>query len=104
MFDKTAKDHLERIRTYFHNIQEYCPKAKVMLIGSKCENLDEIVFSSDDIQKLKEEYKVKYMDASAKDNINVAYIFHSLLEGMRISLNVYSKFLMVFFNFRNLSS
>lgn len=70
---------LPDIRNWIRNIEQHASEGvNKILIGNKCDMLDKKVVSKDQGQALASEYGVKFLETSAKANINVEEAFFTL--------------------------
>lgn len=59
-----------------------------ILVGNKCDMLDEKVVSTEEGQKLAKEFGIEFWEASAKNNINVEQAFVGLAKQVKDRLAV----------------
>lgn len=59
-----------------------------ILVGNKCDMLDEKVVSTEEGQKLATEYSIDFWEASAKNDINVEQSFIAIARGVKDRLIV----------------
>ena len=77
VFDISRRDTFNQIRKWMDSIKDYCNnQARVILIGNKSD-LERSV-TKEEAQDLASQYKIPYIETSAKDNINVDLAFQSL--------------------------
>ncbi|KAK8892631.1 hypothetical protein M9Y10_029870 [Tritrichomonas musculus] len=77
VFDISQRDTFNQIRKWMDSIKDYCNnQARVILIGNKSD-LERSV-TKEEAQDLASQYKIPYIETSAKDNINVDLAFQSL--------------------------
>ena len=80
-FSLTDKKSFESINYWIQQIYENCDNESplcLVLFGNKCDDKENIVVSSADIDKLKKQYNIPYFETSAKDGINVQSMFEYL--------------------------
>jgi Ras-related protein Rab-8A len=69
----------EDIRTWHSNIEQHASEGvNKILIGNKCDWTDKKVITEEQGKELAEELGVRYMEASAKNSINVEEAFFTL--------------------------
>ena len=82
-FDLTDNNSIDSISYYIYNIEQFRNKnfpLNLVLFGSKCDNLENIKIKEKDIVKLKEKYKAKYFNTSAKYDTNVKNLFNYMIK------------------------
>ena len=82
-FSLTDKKSFESINYWIQQIYENCDNESplcLVLFGNKCDDKENIVVSSADIDKLKKQYNISYFETSAKDGINVQSMFEYLIK------------------------
>ena len=80
-FDLTKPKTFEQVNYWIEQIEENKSKdypLSLVLFGNKCDMKEEIQVNPDDIEKVKQKYKIKYFETSAKDGTNVQNIFEYL--------------------------
>ena len=79
VFDLSNNESFLNIKKWLNNIECYCNNNIIIkLIGNKCDKKVEIC--SDAITELCFDYKIKYIEVSAKENINITEIFSSVID------------------------
>ncbi|KAK9538731.1 hypothetical protein VZT92_003883 [Zoarces viviparus] len=72
VYDITNEKSFENIKNWIRNIEEHASSdVEKMVLGNKCDINDERQVSKDRGEKLALEYGIKFMETSAKANINV---------------------------------
>ena len=84
VYDVTDRRSFESIRKWIGLIQQ-CADVHVnkILIGNKCDMLDEKVVSTDEGQKLAAEFGIPFRECSAKTDINVDQSFQGLAAAVK---------------------
>ena len=90
IYDVTNSQSYENVKNWIFQIKEEAnPNVIIYLVGNKIDVEDiERAVQTDDGQKIADEYKLKFYEASAKTGINVNQIFEDLVEKID---EVYSK-------------
>ena len=78
IFDLTNTDTFSHIKKLYEKSNEMSHKAKKILIGNKSDIKDKIKVKRNDIDNFTKK-KIKYIETSAKDNINVDDAFQLLI-------------------------
>jgi len=75
----------EKIRTLYENILDVkdSEKVPIVLVGNKCDLVDQRKVPKDKGQALAKEISSEYFEASAKNNTNVAETFHQGVREIR---------------------
>ena len=77
VFDTSSRKTFENIKNWAKNISDFSAKNIVcILVGNKIDNYDRQV-SKEEAEMLSQEISMKYFEASAKENINVASTFEN---------------------------
>ena len=80
-FDLTDRNTFEQVNYWISQIEENSSKdypISLVLFGNKCDNVENIKVSEEDIEQLKEKYKLTFYKTSAKDGTNVQNAFQHL--------------------------
>ncbi len=81
IFDITDRSSFEHIRNWIEQIKEEAPEQIIIyLVGNKIDNQNNRVVTNEEAKKLAEEFKLKYYETSAKNNINVDTTFLDLIK------------------------
>ena len=76
VYDVTDRRSFESIRNWISQIQQHADvHVNKILVGNKCDMLDEKVVSTEEAQKLATEFNVDFYECSAKNDINVEPCF-----------------------------
>ena len=79
VYDVTDRRSFESIRNWISQIQQHADvHVNKILVGNKCDMLDEKVVSTEEGQKLAKEFGIDFWEASAKNDINVEQAFISI--------------------------
>jgi len=86
VFDLSNNESFLNLKKWLNNIDCYCNNNIIVkLIGNKCDKKIEVCREA--IGDLCFEYKIKYIEVSAKDNINIDYIFNAVIDEVHDNLN-----------------
>ena len=80
-FDLTDRNTFEQVNYWISQIEENSSKdypISLVLFGNKCDNVENIKVSEEDIEQLKDKYKLTFYKTSAKDGTNVQNAFQHL--------------------------
>ncbi|KAJ8680005.1 hypothetical protein QAD02_015792, partial [Eretmocerus hayati] len=84
LYDVTNKQSFDNIRNWLGEIREYAQDdVVIMLLGNKSDCTSERVIRRDDGQRLANEYKVPFMETSAKTGLNVELAFHAVARELK---------------------
>ena len=76
VFDVTLQSSFDNLPTWLSEIREYCgAEADIILIGNKVDKTNTRVISKKEAQRFANLLNVKYIETSAKEDINVENIF-----------------------------
>jgi len=76
VFDLTDQQTFDHVQLWTREITRYCSTVEKLLIGNKCDQERQV--DPQRIQKFVESTKIQYLEASAKQSINVAQAFETL--------------------------
>ena len=82
-FNLTEKNSIGPINYFIEQIKEKRNKdfpLNLVIFGNKCDRFQDIEIKEEDIEKIKEKYKVKYFNTSAKDGTNVKNLFEYIIK------------------------
>ena len=84
IFDLTNKSSFNNIKKWLSEVKTYTDHSiKKLLIGNKADMKDKIKVNKNDIDNFcKEKNNIKYMEISAKDNLNVSNVFETLINSI----------------------
>jgi small GTP-binding protein len=86
VFDLSNNESFLNLKKWLNNIDCYCNNNIIVkLIGNKCDKKIEVCREA--IIDLCFEYKIKYIEVSAKDNINIDEIFNKVIDEIHEKLN-----------------
>ncbi|XP_071837934.1 ras-related protein Rab-10-like [Apostichopus japonicus] len=81
VYDITQEKTFENIAKWLRNIQEHANEdVEKMLLGNKCDMEDKRMISKERGETIAKENGIKFMETSAKSNINVETAFMTLAE------------------------
>jgi|EP00550_Attheya_septentrionalis_P005776 Ras-related protein Rab-8A len=84
LYDVTDRRSFESIRNWINQIEQHADvHVNKVLVGNKCDMLDEKVVSTEEGQKLAKEYGIPFFECSAKNNINVESTFLNLAKNVK---------------------
>ena len=76
VYDITNKNSFQNIKSWIEDCKKQSPKTVLLiLVGNKVDLEDKRQVSKESAESLAEKYGVKYMEVSAKDNINIDELF-----------------------------
>jgi len=76
VFDLTDQQTFDHVPLWLREITRYCSTVEKLLIGNKCDQERQV--DPQRVQKFVENTKIQYLEASAKQSINVAKAFETL--------------------------
>jgi Ras-related protein Rab-8A len=84
VYDVTDRRSFESIRNWMNQIMQHADiHVNKILVGNKCDMLDEKVVSTSEGQKLAAEFNVPFWECSAKTDINVDQSFQNLAAAVK---------------------
>jgi Ras-related protein Rab-8A len=84
VYDVTDRRSFESIRNWISQIQQHADvHVNKILVGNKCDMLDEKVVSTEEGKRLAEEFGMEFWETSAKNDINVEHSFHSIAKAVK---------------------
>jgi Ras-related protein Rab-8A len=84
VYDVTDRRSFESIRNWMNQIQQHADvHVNKILVGNKCDRLDEKVVSTAEGQKLAAEFQMPFWECSAKTDINVDPAFQGLAAAVK---------------------
>jgi len=84
VYDVTDRRSFESIRNWISQIQQHADvHVNKILVGNKSDMLDGKVVSSEEGQKLANEFKMEFWEASAKNDVNVEKTFLSIAKSVK---------------------
>lgn len=84
VYDVTDERSFNNIRNWIRNIEQHASEGvNRILIGNKCDVTDKKVISKEKGQALADEYGIKFLETSAKSNINVEEAFFTLARDIK---------------------
>lgn len=87
VYDVTDRRSFESIRNWISQIQQHADiHVNKILVGNKSDMFDEKVVSSNEGQKLADEFGMEFWEASAKNNVNVEKCFLSIAKCVKSRL------------------
>mmetsp|Transcript_25164 Transcript_25164/g.45547 ORF Transcript_25164/g.45547 Transcript_25164/m.45547 type:complete len:201 (-) Transcript_25164:493-1095(-) len=84
LYDVTDRRSFESIRNWINQIEQHADvHVNKVLVGNKCDMLDEKVVSTEEGQKLAAEFGIPFFECSAKNNIHVEDTFLGLAKQVK---------------------
>jgi len=84
VYDVTDRRSFESIRNWISQIGQHADvHVNKILVGNKCDMLDEKVVSTEEGEKLAKEFGIQFWECSAKNNINVEEGFIGIGRGVK---------------------
>lgn len=88
VYDITNEKSFDNIKNWIRNIEEHASAdVEKMVLGNKCDVNDKRQVSKDRGEKLALEYGIKFMETSAKANINVENAFLTLARDIKAKMD-----------------
>uniref|UniRef100_A0A3B3UZD4 small monomeric GTPase n=1 Tax=Poecilia latipinna TaxID=48699 RepID=A0A3B3UZD4_9TELE len=88
VYDITNEKSFDNIKNWIRNIEEHASSdVERMVLGNKCDVNDKRQVSKDRGEKLALEYGIKFMETSAKANINVENAFLTLARDIKAKMD-----------------
>ena len=80
-FDITKRKTFESVRRWFLAVNNNCEaETSVLLIGTKCDLVEERVVSTEEAEQLAAESGMTYFETSAREQINVNEAFEEMID------------------------
>lgn len=80
IYDVTNRSSFQNITTWISQIKDCASSyVKIIIVGNKIDKTNMIQVSTDEISKLASEYNLKFIEASAKNNIRIDECFTLLI-------------------------
>jgi len=84
VYDVTDRRSFESIRNWISQIQQHADvHVNKMLVGNKCDMLDDKVVSTEEGQKLADEFNIPFFECSAKNDIKVEDSFIGIARAVK---------------------
>eukprot|EP01097_Dermamoeba_algensis_P006747 TRINITY_DN420_c0_g1_i5.p1 TRINITY_DN420_c0_g1~~TRINITY_DN420_c0_g1_i5.p1 ORF type:complete len:217 (-),score=38.65 TRINITY_DN420_c0_g1_i5:167-817(-) len=84
VYDVTDEKSFGNIRNWIRNIEQHATSdVNKILIGNKCDMVDKKVVDTERGQALANEFGIKFLETSAKNNINVEEAFFTLARDIK---------------------
>ena len=90
IYDVTNKKSFDNLKNWIKEISTECPNIPIFIIGNKIDDDKHRVITSEQGKKLIEEYGLIFCECSAKNGINVDFIFKKLVTQLIIKNNDYN--------------
>uniref|UniRef100_A0A1A7XG44 small monomeric GTPase n=1 Tax=Iconisemion striatum TaxID=60296 RepID=A0A1A7XG44_9TELE len=88
VYDITNEKSFDNIKNWIRNIEEHASSdVEKMVLGNKCDINDKRQVSKERGEKLGLEYGIKFMETSAKSNINVENAFLTLARDIKTKMD-----------------
>ncbi|GLD62260.1 ras-related protein Rab-8A [Lates japonicus] len=88
VYDITNEKSFDNIKNWIRNIEEHASAdVERMVLGNKCDVNDKRQVSKERGEKLALEYGIKFMETSAKANINVENAFLTLARDIKAKMD-----------------
>eukprot|EP01136_Pigoraptor_vietnamica_P000724 Opistho-1_new@26396 len=84
VYDITQDKTFDNIKNWIRNIEQHAAEdVEKMILGNKCDMEDKRMVTKDRGQKLADEYGIKFLETSAKANINVEEAFMTIARDIK---------------------
>lgn len=84
VYDVTDERSFKNIRNWFSNIEQHASEGvNKILIGNKCDWVEKKAITKEQGQQLADEFGIKFLETSAKANINVEEAFFTLARDIK---------------------
>ncbi|KAJ1903918.1 GTP-binding protein, partial [Tieghemiomyces parasiticus] len=84
VYDVTDERSFNNIHNWIRNVEQYANEGvNRILVGNKCDMDEKKVISKEQGQALAEEHQIRFLETSAKSNINVEEAFFSLARDIK---------------------
>ncbi|CAG8569326.1 13293_t:CDS:2 [Acaulospora morrowiae] len=84
VYDVTDERSFNNIRNWFSNIEQHASEGvNKILIGNKCDWVEKKAITKEQGQELADEFGIKFLETSAKANINVEEAFFTLARDIK---------------------
>lgn len=77
--DMTRLDTFKKIDNWINEIRMYNEHCKIVVIGNKSDDINKNIENRFHIEQIVKEYNLPYIEASAKENINVDHMFKFMI-------------------------
>ena len=85
VYDVTSRESFQKVDNWLNELETYSTNHDLikMLVGNKCDMLDEKVVSTEEGEKLAKEFGIQFWECSAKNDINVDESFIGIARGVK---------------------
>lgn len=88
VYDITNEKSFDNIKNWIRNIEEHASAdVEKMILGNKCDVNEKRQVSKERGEKLANDYGIKFMETSAKANINVENAFFTLARDIKTKMD-----------------
>ncbi|GMM47108.1 Rab family GTPase [Pichia kluyveri] len=79
VYDVTDHNTFDRVETWYKTVQQHAKDdAQVIIVGNKCDEEDSRMVSTQEGEELANRLNVPFIEASAKNGLNVSEVFYKL--------------------------
>lgn len=78
VYDVTSGESFANVKRWLHEIDQNCEVANRILVGNKDDDPERKVVLTEDAAKFAEQMGIQLFETSAKENINVEEMFHTI--------------------------
>lgn len=79
VYDVTDHNTFDRVETWYKTVQQHAKEdAQVIIVGNKCDEEDSRMVSTQEGEELAARLNVPFIEASAKNGLNVSEVFYKL--------------------------
>lgn len=81
VFDLTKYESFQNLNKWLEQIDFFTREGnyKIILVGNKCDDINNLCISKDDINKFVKDNKLEYIEVSAKKNIKIEELFQIIV-------------------------
>jgi len=92
VYDVTDDKSFYNIKNWITNIEQHASEnVERMLIGNKCDRVDDKIIKYEQGKKIAEEYNMKFFETSAKNNINIEEAFITMAKDIKNKISTEPK-------------
>ncbi|KAI0242783.1 Ras-related protein Rab-35 [Lamellibrachia satsuma] len=85
VYDVSSGESFANVKRWLHEIDQNCEVANRILVGNKDDDPERKVVLTEDAQKFADQMGIQLFETSAKENINVEEMFHTITRLVLVS-------------------